>query len=206
MVQAQLYATMPKYVLRLAGEASSPSWYANVNPFVVALTVGMITYLMRKRSALFSMTVGMFIMPISALAMAGGNMLEGNVDLGFVQFHPIAFMMIVGIVFQALAECFISPRFLEYFSLQAPKGEEGLYLGFSHLHSFISNVVGFTLSGYLLTKYCPPERLFDTHAEWVAATANAHYIWYVFVAIATVSAISLIIYGKVIKKLDAQVV
>lgn len=205
MVQAQLYATMPKYVLRLAGEGSSPSWYANVNPFVVALTVGMITYLMRKRSALFSMTVGMFIMPISALAMAGGNMLEGNVDLGFVQFHPIAFMMIVGIVFQALAECFISPRFLEYFSLQAPKGEEGLYLGFSHLHSFISNVVGFTLSGYLLTKYCPPERLFATHAEWVAATQNAHYIWYVFVAIATVSAIALIIYGKVIKRLDAQV-
>ena len=45
--------------------------------------------------------------------------------------HPVAFMMVVGIVFQGLAETFISPRFLEYFSLQAPKGEEGLYLGFS---------------------------------------------------------------------------
>lgn len=30
MVQHQLYATMPKYVLRLAGEGASPSWYANV--------------------------------------------------------------------------------------------------------------------------------------------------------------------------------
>lgn len=33
MVQHQLYATMPKYVLRLAGEGASPSWYANVKPF-----------------------------------------------------------------------------------------------------------------------------------------------------------------------------
>ncbi|MCK5906383.1 MAG: MFS transporter, partial [Flavobacteriales bacterium] len=47
MVQHQLYATMPKYVLRLAGEGASPSWYANVNPLVVVLTVGLVTSMMR---------------------------------------------------------------------------------------------------------------------------------------------------------------
>ncbi len=203
MVQHQLYATMPKYVLRMAGEGASPSWYANVNPFVVVLTVGVVTSMMRGKSALFSMTVGMFIMPVSALAMAYGNMLDGNVDLGFVTMHPVAFMMIVGIVFQGLAESFISPRFLEYFSLQAPKGEEGLYLGFSHLHSFISSLLGFGLSGYLLNAYCPDPRLFDTHEQWAQAASNAHYIWYFFAAIALVSAISLIIYGRVIARLDA---
>ncbi|GGI88582.1 MFS transporter [Shewanella gelidii] len=206
MVQHQLYATMPKYVLRMAGEGASPSWYANVNPFVVVLTVGVVTSMMRNRSALFSMTVGMFIMPISALAMASGNMLDGNVDLGFIEIHPVAFMMIVGIVFQGLAESFISPRFLEYFSLQAPKGEEGLYLGFSHLHSFISSLLGFGLSGYLLNAYCPDPRLFETHEAWAAAASNAHYIWYFFAAIATVSAVSLIIYGKVIERLNSQTV
>jgi len=43
MVQHQLYATMPKYVTRLAGEESAISWYANVNPLVVVLTVAFIT-------------------------------------------------------------------------------------------------------------------------------------------------------------------
>ena len=204
MVQHQLYATMPKYVLRMAGEGASPSWYANVNPLVVVMTVGIVTSMMRGKSALFSMTVGMFIMPISALAMAYGNMLDGDVDLGFITMHPVAFMMIVGIVFQGLAESFISPRFLEYFSLQAPKGEEGLYLGFSHLHSFISSLLGFGLSGYLLSAYCPDPRLFDTHEQWAAAAVNAHYIWYFFAGIATVSAVSLIIYGKVIGRLDSE--
>ena len=204
MVQHQLYATMPKYVLRMAGEGASPSWYANVNPFVVVLTVGLVTSLMRGKSALSSMSTGMFIMPISALAMASGNLIHGNVDLGFVSVHPIALMMIVGIVFQGLAESFISPRFLEYFSLQAPKGEEAMYLGFSHLHSFISSILGFGLSGYLLDAYCPDPRKFASHEAWQAAAGNAHYIWYVFAAIALVSAISLVIYGKIVRYLDAK--
>ncbi|MBQ2452028.1 MAG: MFS transporter, partial [Bacteroidales bacterium] len=103
-----------------------------------------------------------------------------------------------------LAETFISPRFLEYFSLQAPKGEEGLYLGFSHLHSFLSSVLGFGLSGFLLSKYCPEPTLFATHEEWLAASANAHYIWYCFGGIALISAFALIIYGQVVKRIDAK--
>jgi hypothetical protein len=98
------------------------------------------------------MMVGMFIMPISAFAMAVGNVIGGEHILGM---HPVAFMMVVGIAFQGFAESFISPRFLEYFSLQAPKGEEGLYLGFSHLHSFLSYIVGFAMSGVMLDRWCP---------------------------------------------------
>lgn len=200
MVQHQMYATMPKYVLRLAGEGASPSWYANVNPLVVFTTVGLITHFMRKRTALFSMTVGMFIMPVSALFMASGNLMSENI-LGM---HPVAFMMVIGIAFQGFAETFISPRFLEYFSLQAPKGEEGLYLGFSHLHSFISSILGFLMSGVLLDKYCPDPRLFDSRAEWAEAATNAHYIWYFFVGIALISAVALIIYGQVVRRLDSN--
>jgi dipeptide/tripeptide permease len=199
MVQHQLYATMPKYVLRMAGEGASPSWYANVNPAIVVVTVGLVTQLMRKVSALGSMTVGMLIMPVSAFCMAAGNMMDPEPMLGM---HPIALMMVIGIAFQGLAESFISPRYLEYFSKQAPSGEEGLYLGFSHLHSFISSILGFGLSGVLLDKYCPSPDKFSTVAEWTAAKAHAHYIWFYFVGIALVSAISLIIFGWVTRSPD----
>jgi dipeptide/tripeptide permease len=202
MVQHQLYATMPKYVLRLAGEGASPSWYANVNPLVVVLTVNLVTQMMRKRSALTSMTIGMFIMPVSALCMSYGNVLDPGRSL--IGMHPVAFTMVIGIVFQGLAETFISPRFLEYFSLQAPKGEEGLYLGFSHLHSFLSSLFGFGLSGYLLDKYCPEPALFTSTEDWAAAAVNAHYIWYYFGAIALVSALALILYGQVTKRMDRK--
>lgn len=199
MIQSQMYATMPKYVIRLIGEDASPGWYANVNPLVVFVCVNLITTLMKKYTALNSMTIGMLIIPFSALVMSFGNQIGTDHILGL---HPVAFMMVIGIAMQALAECFISPRFLEYFSLQSPKGEEGLYLGFSHLHSFFSYLFAFGLSGFLLEKYCPDPRGFSSPAEYAAATVHAHYIWYVFVGIGMISAIALVIYGIITKRMD----
>jgi dipeptide/tripeptide permease len=201
LIQGQMYATMPKYVIRMIGENASPGWYANVNPFVVFVLVNFITSFMKKRTALFSMTIGMLIIPLSALAMSFGTQIGTDFILGM---HPVAFMMIIGIAMQAIAECFISPRFLEYFSLQSPKGEEGLYLGFSHLHSFFSNLFAFGLSGILLEKYCPDPRNFASTEAYSAATAQAHYIWYVFVGIGLVSFFALLIYGYVTRRIDKK--
>ncbi len=201
MVQHQLYATMPKYVIRMAGEAARPGWIANVNPLVVVLCVGLVTKWMAKKSAITSINVGMALIPVSALLMACGNLLGNDIITGM---SNITLMMIVGIVFQALAECFISPRYLEYFSLQAPKGEEGLYLGFSHLHSFLASIFGFGLAGYLLTKYCPDPVLFDSHEAWQAASVHAHYIWYYFAVIGGVAAIALYIFAKVTQSIDKK--
>jgi dipeptide/tripeptide permease len=193
MVQQQLYATMPKYVIRMAGEGARPGWIANVNPFIVVCCVSFITKLMAKRTAITSMTVGMFLIPLSALLMACGNILDSEIISGV---SNITIMMIVGIVVQGLAECFISPRYLEYFSLQAPKGEEGMYLGFSHLDSFLSSIFGFGLSGVLLTKYCPDPALFESREAWEAASVHAHYIWYYFAAVGLVSAVALLLFSR----------
>ena len=201
MIQGQMYATMPKYVIRMIGEDASPGWYANVNPLVVFVLVNFVTSFMKKRTALTSMTIGMLIIPLSALVMAGGTLIGSDYVLGL---HPVAFMMIVGIAMQAIAECFISPRFLEYFSFQSPKGEEGLYLGFSHLHSFFSYLFAFGLSGFLLDKYCPDPRGFDSPEAYAVATEHAHYIWFVFVGIGLVSAVALLIYGVVTRKIDRK--
>ena len=201
MVQQQLYATMPKYVIRMAGETAKPGWIANVNPFVVVCFVSFIIRLMAKRSAITSMNVGMFLIPFSALLMACGNLLGNDIISGM---SNITLMMVAGIIVQALAECFISPRYLEYFSLQAPKGEEGMYLGFSHLHSFLSSIFGFGLAGILLTKYCPDPTLFETHAAWEAASVNAHYIWYYFAAIGLIAAIALLLFAKITESIDKK--
>ncbi|MBQ9817278.1 MAG: MFS transporter [Proteobacteria bacterium] len=206
-VQQQLYASMPKYVIRTVGEDAKPEWIANVNPLVVVICVIFVTQWMRKKKAITSMTLGMFIMPFSAFAMSLGPWLRDGAGDSLLGLHPFTFMLVVGIALQGLAECFISPRFLEFFSLQAPKGEEGVYLGFSHLHSFFSTIAGFFISGFLLDKYCPdpktlPENLTD--AEIAATYANAHHIWYYFVVIAFVSGIALVIYSLVCRSIDQK--
>ncbi len=201
MVQQQLYATMPKYVIRMAGEGAKPGWIANVNPFVVVICVNFITRFMAKRTAITSMNVGMFLIPFSALLMAWGNIFDSELVHGV---SNITLMLIAGIVIQALAECFISPRYFEYFSLQAPKGEEGMYMGFSNLHSFLSSIFGFGLAGVLLTKYCPDPLLFESHEAWELASANAHYIWYYFAAIGLIAAIALLIFSKITQSIDKK--
>lgn len=212
IIQHQLYATMPKYVIRLLGEQAKPEWLANVNPLVVVIFVVFITQLMKKKKAVTSMLVGMLLMPFSALSMSLSPSLEEITGtsvsiLGLLAMHPLTVMMITGIAVQGLAECFISPRFLEYFSFHAPKGEEGLYLGFSHLHSFFSALIGFIMSGYLLDAYCPdpktlPEGL--TSIQMAAYYADAHKIWYYFALIGVTAAIALFIFRYVTHKIDEK--
>lgn len=210
-IQAQLYATMPKYVIRLLGEGAKPEWLANVNPFVVVVFVVLVTHVMRKRQAVTSMLVGMLIMPFSAAAMAFSTTLVDytgtSVNLGIVSLHPLTVMMIVGIGLQGIAECFISPRFLEYFSLHAPKGEEGTYLGFGHLHSFIAAIVGFFMSGFLLDAYCPdPHKLPAgiTATERAGYYAHAHYIWFYFIGIGLIAALALFLFWLVTRAIDRR--
>ncbi len=211
-IQGQLYATMPKYVIRLLGENSKPEWLANVNPLTVVIFVVIITQLTKKIKAVNAMLIGMLIMPFSALAMAMSQTLESSVGhqiylIGSIAMHPITLMMIIGIAIQGLAECFISPRFLEYFALQAPKGNEGLYMGFSHLHSFFSALIGFSMSGFLLDAYCPDPKTLPaglSHIERAAYYSDAHVIWYYFVAIAVAAAIALFIFKIVTERIDAK--
>jgi len=208
IIQHQMYATMPKYVIRTVGGMASPEWIANVNPLTVMIFVVPVTHLLRGAKAISSINIGMVLMPLSAMAMASSGLLETwlgpSINLPFgVTAHPITVMLIIGIVIQGLAECFISPRYLEYFSLQAPKGEEGLYLGFSHLHSFLSSLLGFGISGYLLTTYCPDPKLLSPE-QLPHAYENAYHIWYYFVGIGSLSAIAMFIYGRVVRRIDSQ--
>ncbi len=208
IIQHQMYATMPKYVLRTVGPTASPEWIANVNPFVVMTSVVLITHMMKRVRAITSMIVGMLLMPLSALTMASSAWLASSagasiaLPLGMMA-HPVTVTLILGIVLQGIAECFISPRYLEFFSLQSPQGEEGTYLGFSHLHSFLSSLLGFGISGYLLTRYCPDPKTL-TPAQLATAYTDAHVLWYYFAAIGSLAAVSLLVYSAVTSRLDRR--
>jgi hypothetical protein len=213
LIQHQMYASMPKYVLRTVGQHAAPEWIANVNPAVVMSFVILVTALMKRRKAISSMIVGMVLMPFSGLLMSAGPLLGiytgMNVSIfGLFTLHPITIMLIIGIAVQGLAECFISPRYLEFFSLQSPKGEEGLYLGFAHLHSFFANFAGFFVSGFLLDAYCPdpkkPELQGLSPEQLELIYENAHYIWYYFAAIGFAAAVSLILYKYITGTIDKK--
>jgi MFS family permease len=177
----------------------------------------LLTHLLRNVKAITSMAFGMFVMPISAMAMSLGPWLGSQVGneisiLGIFNMHPISLMLVVGIIFQAIAESLISPRYLEFFSLQAPAGEEGMYLGFSNLHMFFAAISGFFISGLLLDKYCPdPKKLQKLYEagkislhQMNHAYDNAHHLWYIFAFIGMFAAFALLLYGQITEKIDKK--
>jgi len=215
-IQGQLYAAMPKYVLRMAGESYKPEWYANVNPLVVVLFVVLITHLVRKWKPEASILVSMALIAISPMAMASSHFFSENFNIFGMSVHPITALMVVGIAIQGLSECFLSPKYLEYASKQAPKGMEGTFLGFAHINVFFAWIFGFVLSGFLLSAYCPePGTLSETeqqaHTLYLAgqgplpeAYANAHYLWYAYVGVGLFSFIMLLLYIFVTNRIDAR--
>lgn len=206
MIQGQMYASMPKYVLRMVGAAASPEWYANINPFVVVLLVVPITHLVRRAASITSIGISMGLIPISAVTMALSTHFDEPIRIAGTAWHPVTAMMILGIALQGLAECFLSPRYLEYASKQAPAGQEGLYLGYAHLNVFFAWLIGFIASGYLLEMYCPDPRTLSATdqaqrmlaiagvGDMPAAYANAHYIWYVFAGVGAAAFLCLLLF------------
>ncbi len=210
--QYQLYATMPKYVIRLLGESAKPEWIANINPLIVVLFVVLITKLMSKRRASTSIFIGMLLVPVAAFVISMGQAMEGAVGssisfFGLFTAHPLVITLVVGIALQGFAESFISPRYLEYFSLLAPKGEEGTYLGFSYLYSFFAAIAGFIISGYLLERYCPDPKTLPaglTVLEKAAYYQDAHQIWYYFIAIGLFTSACLLLFIFVTDRNDRK--
>ncbi len=205
-IQGQLYATMPKYMLRLIGPGASPEWLANINPFMVVFFVVPITHLMQRAKPITSIAVALAMIPLSALVVGLSPWLAPSgasaiTLFGAVTMNPITLSMIVGIAIMGLAECFLSPRFYEYASKQAPKGEEGLYMGYQYLTTFFAWLFGFALSGYLLDAFCPdPKKL--TPDQISGAYAHANYIWFVYAGIGVTAFLLLLIYRLVTHRLD----
>ncbi|MBD3384053.1 MFS transporter [candidate division KSB1 bacterium] len=219
-IQGQLYATMPKYALRMIGESAAPEWLANINPFMVVIFVVPITQMVRKISPVSSIAISLLIIPLSALSVSLSPVLQEvtgrSVSFGIFSLHPITVMLIIGIALQGLAECFLSPRYLEFASKQAPSDQVGLYMGYAHLNTFFAWLFGFIISGYLLDAFCPDpttlpapvQELYHAALSGDASMpeiyAHAHYIWYVFAGIGVFAFSCLLVFRHVTARIDRQ--
>jgi dipeptide/tripeptide permease len=211
-IQGQLYATMPKYLLRIVSDFAKPGWLANVNPLSVAIFVVPVTYLVRKIRPVSSIGIALLIIPFSALSVAltptliSAGILGERVNLIFFSLHPVVIMLVIGISIQGVAECFLSPRYYEFASKQAPKGEEGLYMGYQFLNVAIAWLAAFIVSGHLLELWCPAPEIVAAMPPELAAHAydHAHYIWYVYAMIGVAAFVALLIFRYVTDRIDRK--
>ena len=102
-----------------------------------------------------------------------------------VALHPSIPTFVAGILVFSLGEMMQAPRYYEYISNLAPKGQQGLFQGYAFLPIAIAWLVGGTLGGWL-------------YATYAKEAGNPVIVFLVIFAIGVLATISMGVYNRVV--------
>lgn len=146
------HLTWPKYTLRVFGDAFPFADYWAINPAMIILLTPLVTALTRHRSAFQSIVWGSLLSAASVFFMAASTTPAASVAF---------------IVTLSLGEALWSPRLYEYTATIAPRGREASYMGLSQLPMFLAKPIVGTLSGAMLTAWCPAQGVRHPQTLWL---------------------------------------
>jgi dipeptide/tripeptide permease len=191
----QLYNLMPLFI-RYVDPNAPMDLYTMANPIMIVSFQLFITRLVKRWAPIKSIMFGAMVMTAGMLVNVLPPLLFGDitrkVDLGITV--PIAgIFMIVSIAAMAVGEMMASPRVYEYIGAIAPKGQEGLYLGYQSLPIALASMIGGPIGG----------RLFETYINTPlkqGGAVNTVPMWLFIVGIGIASIVGLFIYDRVLVK------
>jgi dipeptide/tripeptide permease len=209
-MQNQLYSTLPKYILRIVPQGR-PEDLANINPLVVMTLVVPITHLVRRLKPATSIGIALLVATLFPISMSLSPLIQAGLG-GTVHFFrwsldPVTISAILGITCLGLGECFLSPKFYEFASKQAPPGQVAMYMGYQSLAGFVGQSLAFYTSGPLLTRFCPDPETLTAPASAAALPevyAHAHYLWYAYAAVGFLAFIALLVFKFTTDAIDRR--
>jgi proton-dependent oligopeptide transporter, POT family len=197
ILYVQLYNLVPLF-LRWIDPQAPVEIYTLVNPIMIVSLQLFITRLAKKWTPVRSIILGVLVTTIGMLVNILAPLLFADISLKVTllrlgNFHlllPIAgIFLVVSIASMALGEMFASPRIYEYMGAIAPKGQEGLYLGYANLPVALGSIVGAPLGG----------RLFETFISdpvKKGLPANPSTMWLIVAIMGVISMIGLALYDR----------
>jgi len=188
----QLYNLMPLF-LRYIDPNAPVEIYTLANPVMIVCFQLLITRMVKRWAPVKSIllgvgvtTAGMLLNVLPALFLP--DLAKRTSVLGSAL--PVAGMvLIVSIASMAVGEMMASPRVYEYIGAIAPKGQEGLYLGYANLPIAIGSLFGGPVGGRLF------ERFISVPAKAGEAT-NPVAMWLIITAIGVASMLGLALYDR----------
>ncbi len=192
----QVYNVMPLYVKRVVETNPAMDLYTAANPFVIVCFQLLVTGLFGKMKPVRSMIVGCVVIGASMAINLVPLFVSGGIRSAAVGL-PIASMFIVlTVALVAFGELFTSARMYEYIGALAPKGQEGLFLGYANLPLAIGSLTGGPVGAYIFNDIMAkgarvrPDGLLDLDP------AAASRGWLLLMAIGLVSALSMWLFNR----------
>ena len=192
----QVYNLMPLFI-RYIDPKAPMELYTLANPIMIVCFQLLITRFVKRWLPIKTIMMGAIVMTLGMLVMALPSLFfsdpsQKTAVLGLSL--PIAgIFMIVSIAAMAVGEMMASPRVFEYIGAIAPKGQEGLYLGYQSLPIALASMIGGPVGGRLFERYINTPLKEGRPVDTVT-------MWLIIVGIGVLSVIGLAIYDRVVVK------
>lgn len=197
----QVYNVLPLYTKRVIEGAPAMDLYTAANPFVIVCFQLILSHAFGRMKPILSMVAGTVVISVAMLINvlpiynAGGPQ---AIMANWLPLGSIFIILTVGLI--ALGELFTSPRMYEYIGSLAPKGQEGLFLGYANLPlalgALISGFAGAFLFNEIMAKGATtrPDGLLEL------VPAQNMLGWVILTAVGLVSSGSLWLFNRWLEK------
>lgn len=151
----QQFLILPLYITHdVPGGAANSLWILSTDPFIVICFTVLISWLMRKVPSFRAVIIGTLVSSLAWLV---------------IFMHASVLTAASSLVVLALGEIIQQPRYYEYISGLAPKGQQGQYMGFAFAPIGIGSFFAGKFGGALLHHY--GEVLHQPQQMWPIVTA-----------------------------------
>ncbi len=192
----QLYNLMPLF-LRFIDPKAPMELYTLANPVMIVALQLAITRIVKRWSPVKSIilgagvtTAGMLLNILPPLFLSD---LSQKISLAGLAVPIVGIFLVTSIASMAIGEMMASPRIYEYLGGIAPKGQEGLYLGYANLPIALASIFGGPLGGQLFEK-------FISEPQKAGQAPNPVAMWLVIAALGILSMVGLAIYDRAVVK------
>lgn len=143
-IYSQVYNVLPLYLKKVVETDPAVDLITAANPVTIVAFQLLITYVFGKLKPIRSIIVGIIIIGLSMLINIVPIFMTGGVRaMAIGDWLPIGSLFItLTVALIAFGELFTSARTYEYIGALAPKGQEGLFLGYANLPMAIGSLIG----------------------------------------------------------------
>lgn len=201
-IYSQVYNVLPLYLGKVVEKDPAVDLITMANPFVIVFFQLLITRMFGRLKPIKSIVIGTIIIGLSMVINILPIFAAGGIrSMGLTKLLPLGSVFItLTVALIAFGELFTSARTYEYIGALAPKGQEGLFLGYANLPMAIGSLIGGPAGAAIFNEVIchnatmRPDGLLDPDPFWNAAG------WLLLMAIGFASAFGMWAYNRWLRK------